>query len=308
VLRQLVAWIVDLANWLNPAIDRMIAWEQTTHTMWNTLQGFANIVAGAWAYLTQVAEQAWRIFVVLYDALKPFLPILAAIGGFLAGAFLEGLKTLAGWLEAMPADLRLILTMTGLFIGALWLLDAAITANPVGALVVGIILLVGLLTMAYQKVGWFRSAVDWLAQAAKDAAVWLSNAYDWIKRAFGDAIDYVVPKVMWLIDKIKWIIDKAGTVTGFAGKVLKYSPYGVATQGVLKGAHALGLQSGGSVTRGGAFRVGEAGPETVTLPAGAAVTPHGGGDVYVHATLVMPDGEVLARQTLRAARRKQSVS
>ena len=44
-----------------------------------------------------------------------------------------------------------------------------------------------------------------------------------------------------------------------------------------------GLATGGDVYRSGVFRVGEQGPETVFLPAGAAVRPGGGnGSVNVN--------------------------
>jgi hypothetical protein len=304
VLKQLVAWIVDLADWLNPAIDRVIAWEQNSHTLWGTLQTFGAVVASIAGTIADLAG----IFVQLYQQSQPFWEALGGIAltglTFLQGAISwlnDNMPTLGPIILGAAAGLAVLVGTVWLFNTAMGVLTALLAVNPLVWLALAIGAVIAGLIVAYQKVTWFRNGVDWLVQALKDAA-------NWIKTAFGAAIDFVVPKIMWLIDKIKWIVDKASTVTGFAGKVLKYSPYGVATQGLVKGAHALGLQSGGTVTRGGAFQVGEAGPEMVTLPAGAAVTPHGGGDVYVHATLVMPDGQVLARQTLRAARRKQSVS
>lgn len=44
-----------------------------------------------------------------------------------------------------------------------------------------------------------------------------------------------------------------------------------------------GLATGGTITRSGAFLVGERGPELVNLPKGSAVTPNGGGNtIHVH--------------------------
>jgi tape measure domain-containing protein len=71
-----------------------------------------------------------------------------------------------------------------------------------------------------------------------------------------------------------------------------------------------GLQQGGVVTRSGVFRVGEAGPETVLLPAGAAVQPQtmdwrglqaagGGINVTIHPAPVLLDGREVTEVVFR---------
>jgi hypothetical protein len=120
-----------------------------------------------------------------------------------------------------------------------------------------------------------------------------------------------VDKITWLNDHIASLLGKLGPV-GKAIDVL--TPGG--DQGLASNAGLLGipgvpiLAEGGVVTRGGSAIVGDQGAEVVHLPKGSAVTPGVGGTetIHVHATLVTPNGEVLARQTLKAARRKQSLT
>ncbi|NGZ99392.1 hypothetical protein G5V59_00190 [Nocardioides sp. W3-2-3] len=45
---------------------------------------------------------------------------------------------------------------------AQWLLNAAFLANPVGAVILGLVALGGLFVLLYKKVGWFRDGVNFL--------------------------------------------------------------------------------------------------------------------------------------------------
>lgn len=58
---------------------------------------------------------------------------------------------------------------------AQWLLNVAMTANPVGLIVAGIVLLVGAVVLAYNKVGWFRDAVNAAFAGIGAAASWLGQ-------------------------------------------------------------------------------------------------------------------------------------
>lgn len=67
---------------------------------------------------------------------------------------------------------------TGVMAGAQWALNAAMTANPIGLIIVGIAALVAGLVIAYKKSDTFRKIVTAAFGAVKDAALW---AFNWVK-------------------------------------------------------------------------------------------------------------------------------
>jgi hypothetical protein len=68
---------------------------------------------------------------------------------------------------------------------AQWLFNAAMTANPIGLVVAAIVALVAGIILAYQKVDWFRTAVDATGAALVAAFNWIKDAaiavFNWIK-------------------------------------------------------------------------------------------------------------------------------
>lgn len=115
--------------------------------------------------------------------------------------------------------------------------------------------------------------------------IW-NSLWDWIKNTGKFIRDIGKNIVTALWDGIK---DMWGKMTSWVGDKVKslanaLNPFkssgGVTITG---GPNMQGLATGGDVYRSGVFRVGEQGPETVFLPAGAAVRPGGGnGSVNVN--------------------------
>jgi tape measure domain-containing protein len=84
---------------------------------------------------------------------------------------------------------------TALFEGAMWLLDAAMAANPVGLIVAGIAALVAGVIYAYNKVEWFRGGIwafwesikfvfnniSTLAKAVFEHITTIANPMNWFK-------------------------------------------------------------------------------------------------------------------------------
>jgi hypothetical protein len=342
VLGTLVDWIVKFLGWLAPAIDKAIAWERSTHTLWGTLQIFGGVVSEVAGFIADLGS-------ILYDLgaqTAPFWKFVgsAAIGGLygIAGAVDSVSNNMDDWgpvIEAVAAAwvaykaaitgiavlqwainaataawvaigelgwiIRLIPAVRSLA-GAWFLLDAAMSANVVGVIVLAIAAIALGLYEAYQHVGWFHNAVDKAWDILKSVGAWVLNDMVAAFQPWMDAIK-------WVVDQVKWLIDHVGEVTGKIGGAAK------AVQGV-KGPSGIdivkgvigGRADGGPINRSGPYLVGERGPEVVDLPNGSNVTPGAGGGgtevINIHATLVTPDGDVLARQTLRAARRKRSLS
>lgn len=81
---------------------------------------------------------------------------------------------------------------------AVRIFNAALAANPIGLIVVGIMLLIGALILAYKRFDWFREFVDNAFRVIADAAMWLwENA---LKPAFDGLVSiiqtHVAPVVM----------------------------------------------------------------------------------------------------------------
>ncbi len=70
-----------------------------------------------------------------------------------------GLATLLGWLRPLIPILKVIAIAYGIWTMAQWALNIAMTANPIGVIVLGIAALIGAVLMAYEKIGWFRGAI-----------------------------------------------------------------------------------------------------------------------------------------------------
>jgi phage-related minor tail protein len=76
---------------------------------------------------------------------------------------------------ATAAAQRTVRLATIAWTGVQWLLNTALLANPIGLVVAGIALLIGAAVLAYNKVSWFRTAVDAAFAGIGAAASWLGE-------------------------------------------------------------------------------------------------------------------------------------
>lgn len=125
----------------------------------------------------------------LVDAGRGFIDVLSAIWDGLRDAtrilpdFLrpvEWIRTAFEWLTDHTEEVRTFTTVVGVLVGvvgawttAQWLLNAALTANPVGLIIVAIAGLVTGLVMAYRRSETFRTVVQGVLQAVGTAARWV---------------------------------------------------------------------------------------------------------------------------------------
>ena len=106
------------------------------------VDGLAAVVAPVAAEISQ------NLVTGIMNAVKwmqVWWPLLATIGAGIAGYALV---------------IGTIRVATGLWAAAQWALNAAMTANPIGLIIAGVAALVAGVILAYNKVGWFRTAVD----------------------------------------------------------------------------------------------------------------------------------------------------
>ena len=132
---------------------------------------------------------------------------VAAAGGMLK--YLQGLKLVSAATKAYAA--------------VQWILNAAMTANPIGLIIVGLVALVAAVVIAYKKSDTFRAIVD--------------KAFAVVKRAAKAVADFFTTKVPAAFDRVKSAASAVlGWVKGNWPKILAVltGPFGIATLLIVK--------------------------------------------------------------------------
>lgn len=227
----------------------------------------------------------------------------AAIGtGVLAGVI--GVATLAVQLHGLAMGIAAaggvmkFLAATRVGAAAQWLLNAALTANPIGLVVVAIAALAAGLIYAYQHSETFRAVVDAAFKAIATAGTWLWNTIlqpvvqmmikgfqtvaSWVStllRALGQ-----IPGFGWANDAANALdaaARKAGELANGIQKIpttkhvtITFDSSGYSTiPGVISAAAASAGRNadGTDYWKGGLTWVGEEGPELLDLPGGTRI-------------------------------------
>lgn len=240
--------------------------------------GVKALEAGAWARSTAAAGASTAVMLahrVAYGV--SYLTTFIAVKGLELAAWARttaaAAAATAGTLAAAAASgiaRAAVLTWTAVQ----WLLNAALTANPIGLVVAGIALLVGGIVLAYNKSETFRNIVQGLWGGIKTLAGWLVTAFlkftplgivisavtknfDGIKAAVGGFVTKIKEGVTW----VGKLADKLSG--GLVGKAL--------------GAVGLNIDGaaadGGTIRSGQTFLVGERGPELFTAGLTGTILP-----------------------------------
>jgi hypothetical protein len=119
-----------------------------------------------------------------------------------------------------------------------WAWTAALLANPLVWIVVGIMALVAALVLAYMKIGWFRDAVDaawagvkvafgWIIDIAKEVFNWIKDNWPLLLAIITGPIGIAVLLITKNFDTIKeavstavgWVMDRFDDLKGFLSRV-----------------------------------------------------------------------------------------
>ena len=149
------------------------------------------------------------------------------------GQIIAGLGTLNGALIVEKASLvastaakGIAAAATGVWTGAQWLLNAALTANPIGIVIVVIAALVAAIVIAYKKSETFRNIVqaamrgvvqawDWVWEKAKAVFSWLGGTYQSVKGFIANPVSSAVKSVVRFFgDVITRVKQIPGQITG----------------------------------------------------------------------------------------------
>ena len=129
------------------------------------------------------------------------LPILVQLGGILLDV-IGYVKENASWLGPLAAGF-------GAVTAAVWLVNAALAANPIGIVVIAIAALVAGLVVAYNESETFREIVDTAFRAIGDAGAWLWN------NALQPALKAIVGGFAWVVDGLANMLEALGKIPGF---------------------------------------------------------------------------------------------
>jgi hypothetical protein len=177
---------------------------------------------------------------------------------------------------------------------ASWGLNAAWLASPITWIVVGLVGLGVVLVVLYKKVRWFRDAVNGTWELIKRGFFWIKDHWKLLAAILVGPFGVAIYGITRNFDKIKaatkamvdWVIRQIRRLINFARNAP--AAIGSAAAGIFskipgagtarKVLHALPrFAGGGTMPYTGAAVVGERGPEVLSLPAGARVTPMPGG-------------------------------
>ena len=143
-----------------------------------------------------------------------------------------GVADLAGGM----ASFLIPMAKTGImkaFAAAQWLINAAMSANPIGLVVIAIVLLIAIFVIAWKKSDTFREIVTGAFKAVwefvkkvgawfKDTLwPWLKGVFDKINAAVGTAKDWIVRKFTEAVAWLKGLPGKIGTAVSTAWDKLK---------------------------------------------------------------------------------------
>ena len=178
---------------------------------------------------------------------------------------------------------------------AQWLMNAALTANPIGLVIIAIAALVAGIIIAYKKSETFRNIVQGAFRGVQAAGKFLWQAIQTYFRAIGTVFRWVVDRGKDLVSRIKDSFSKIGSAAKVVGNAIS-APFRVAFNAVRnfwnstvggKGFTIPGWVpfvggkefrfpyfATGGIAPGGFAGLNERGIEMVRLPSGSRVIPH----------------------------------
>lgn len=217
----------------------------------------------------------------LLTALAPLLPVLATLVISLIQAFMPLLEAV------LPILIRLI--------------EFVIPILEVVAEIIGAVLV--------YAIGLFTKAIENMSEFVSDFSDFFKEIWDGISGFFKDTINGLIAgieafangavrainTVIRALNALR--IDIPDWVPGFGGKTFKLNLREISEVSLPR------LAEGGTLTSSGSVMVGEEGPEILSLPRGATVTPlgHGGPTVVYNAA---PNQSLDSEQALMTAMRR----
>jgi hypothetical protein len=184
----------------------------------------ADTAAGKYQIMqTQINEAKESIGAGLLPVIEKLIPYLTRMAGWLqnnselvgkigvaVAIFAGSIVTLNYAIKAYVVLSKAVKIATFAWTAAQWLLNVALTANPIGLIVVAIAALVAGVILAYKKSDTFRAIVDQLFVILKQVGTFIKNVLIGYFRLWLGIIDKVKNAVKGLVDRLKPIKDFFG--------------------------------------------------------------------------------------------------
>jgi hypothetical protein len=171
--------------------------------------------------LAHALGQIGGAFLSISQALSPLSgPLLMLLGGMA-----EAIGIIATHAPWMVKGIWLLIVVMRVWTIVQWALNAAMSANPLVLIGIALVALVALVIYAYNRFGWFRTAVQavWRAVQASVSAV-----INWFKGPFVNFFTQTIPAVFravldWVRSNWPWILGALTGPIGLAvGMIIKH--------------------------------------------------------------------------------------
>lgn len=177
----------------------------------------ANTSAGQYKILTtQMQEAKESIGAGLLPVMGQLIPLLVSMAGFIqdnskAFVIIGGvIATVSAAIIAANFAIKAYTLGTQLATAAQWLFNAALSANPIGLVVLAIAALVAALVIAYNKSEAFRNVVQQVWE-------WLKTVGEFIKNVLVGYFDLWITAIQKVIGFVTQLVDKFNLLDKFKG-------------------------------------------------------------------------------------------
>jgi hypothetical protein len=246
---------------------------------------------GQWAAQLGTASEAQQVATAEWENAKAslgeaLLPALTTVNGLLAdfaswatqnSGTVQTLALVIGGLAiailAVNAGVKAYEAAAVVATAAQWLWNVALTANPLGIIIVAIAAIVGLIIWAADKMGGFGEVFKAVGNIFKTVGGWIM---DHVLQPIVDLIGWVVDHLSWIGDAASWVGDlfSAPAGGGGGGGGAAGAPMRGAARGLgpapMRAAPAGAITGSGGPSSGGG---GGGGGDTINITINGALDP-----------------------------------
>lgn len=163
------------------------------------------------------------------DTLTGGQDIMTGFGDIAKGNLFDGLVTAGTGVADLAggmAEFLIPMAKTGIlkaFAAGQWLINAAMSANPIGLVVIAIVLLIAIFVIAWKKSDTFRAIVTGAFKAVwdfvKKVGAWFKDTlWPWLKGVFDKVVGAVTNVKNWIVQKfseaVSWLKGLPGKIWG----------------------------------------------------------------------------------------------
>lgn len=166
----------------------------------NELMGKGSEVLAKVGSCIEKNQELVRIIMLVVLAVGGFLAIAGTVIAVVGGVGLIITKTIAGF-KMLKAGFLLAKGALTPLIGSVWSFTAALLANPVTWIVIGIVALIAAIVLLYNKCEWFRNAVDAIFSFFKEELGTILGAAQAVFNGIGNVVSSVMGAAKATVDE-----------------------------------------------------------------------------------------------------------